>query len=806
MLHLPRSYTRLYYFLSLVFALTTTGLHVQSVNGESQIPLEDTIVGGHATEPGEYPWQVLLAQGCGGTLIHQEWVLTAAHCVLSNGALISNFDLYFGVHNLKQIDSLVQTRRPAAVIPHPAYDDRAHDNDLALIKLNQPVTLNSRVGIGALATSPTDDSLWLAGTLSTVTGWGALSEIGASADVLQEVQVPIVSNADCNAVYWDGITENMICAGYVEGGKDACYGDSGGPLMAMDVNGTWKQTGIVSFGVGCAQPYYYGVYTHVARYTVWINTQIYGAIATPSATPTAPPTRPATPTPTPTPTFMATIQPTPTAMPTAIPQAAPSSLLLQAEGGVANIALDWTLTEPLVVHKYRVTRNQISSASTALAEELFDPYYIDYIASNNPGDGNLPGNRTYCYQVEALNEQNIRMSISNIACANVGGLTLWAADVTGKPGEIITVPINIRNASGLQISDSDLWLGFDPNLLQFEGVAATPLTLGYDWRVDTTVPGRLRIKATPHMPANPATLYGAGPLFALTFRLQGVAGQRTPLDLIEQVPSLADGSSLTIWQAAATPRLQLEDGQIKIEAQPSYFAGDVDGDGGLTRADVEQTQHMVVNTQGMNEGQFDAGNINGNRRIDAGDAGLIAYRVVHQQWPPLPFAHAAARQSSGQQQDSAAVANLSLQLNTPSAQPGELVTVTLQAQGLQEFSAGEFTLIYDAATVAEVVRVQSAMPDAISQFVVEKVGLLRLSLATTTPLNQQQPLQTITFQLRPGAPLGQCALSLAAATLYDVHGRDFVRSFANHTITRQDGTIQVQSLARTVYLPIAWGQ
>ena len=195
-------------------------------------------------------------------------------------------------------------------------------------------------------------------------------------------------------------------------------------------------------------------------------------------------------------------------------QAMPSSIVLQAESGAANIALDWDLTEPLVVNKYRVTRNLIPSESTTMEDDLLDSYYIDYIDSNHTGSNHRAIGETYCYQVEALNGQNVRLSTSNLACAKIGVLTLWAPTTTGKAGDSVTVPVNIRNASGLQLSDSDIWLGFDSALLQFEGVTATPLSQGYDWRADATIAGRLRINATPHDPANPTVLYGAGPLFA----------------------------------------------------------------------------------------------------------------------------------------------------------------------------------------------------------------------------------------------------------------------------------------------------
>jgi len=92
---------------------------------------------------------------------------------------------------------------------------------------------------------------------------------------LQEVDVPIVSNATCNTSYGGEITANMICAGYAQGGKDACYGDSGGPLFVPDETGTgWVQVGVVSWGEGCALPNYYGVYARVSRYQSWIESYV----------------------------------------------------------------------------------------------------------------------------------------------------------------------------------------------------------------------------------------------------------------------------------------------------------------------------------------------------------------------------------------------------------------------------------------------------------------------------------------------------------------------------------------------------
>ena len=108
-------------------------------------------------------------------------------------------------------------------------------------------------------------------------GWGARSEDsreGLLSYDLQQVELPVVSEEDCTTSMGRMINENLLCAGYIEGGKDACHGDSGSPLMVPDGSGGWQLAGIVSFGIGCARPTFYGVYTRVSQYNDWILSQI----------------------------------------------------------------------------------------------------------------------------------------------------------------------------------------------------------------------------------------------------------------------------------------------------------------------------------------------------------------------------------------------------------------------------------------------------------------------------------------------------------------------------------------------------
>ncbi|XP_051771647.1 tryptase-like [Ctenopharyngodon idella] len=156
------------------------------------------------------------------------------------------------------------------IIKHPSYNRHTSNNDIALLKLRSPVTFTDYIRPVCLAA---DGSVFNNGTDSWITGWGNIDEGVSlpSPNVLQEVEVPVIGNRQCNCLYGVGnITDNMICAGLLEGGKDSCQGDSGGPMVSRQ-SSVWVQSGIVSFGIGCARPEYPGVYTRVSRYQEWIT-------------------------------------------------------------------------------------------------------------------------------------------------------------------------------------------------------------------------------------------------------------------------------------------------------------------------------------------------------------------------------------------------------------------------------------------------------------------------------------------------------------------------------------------------------
>nr|XP_043870323.1 uncharacterized protein si:dkey-32n7.7 isoform X2 [Solea senegalensis] len=238
-------------------------------------PLNNRIVGGEDAPPGSWPWQVSL-QGsgghvCGGSLINREWVMSAAHCFSSTST--SGWEVSLGRQNLQGTNPNEVSRSVARIILHPNYDGDTNNNDIALLRLSSPVTFTDYIRPVCLAAS---GSVFNNGTDSWVTGWGAVNE-GVSLpfpESLQEVEVPVLGNRQCNCLNGVGtITDNMICAGVLVGGKDSCQGDSGGPMVSKQ-GSVWVQSGIVSFGFGCARPNLPGVYSRVSSYQPWINSLI----------------------------------------------------------------------------------------------------------------------------------------------------------------------------------------------------------------------------------------------------------------------------------------------------------------------------------------------------------------------------------------------------------------------------------------------------------------------------------------------------------------------------------------------------
>jgi secreted trypsin-like serine protease len=217
------------------------------------------VVGGNRTARDEFPWVVRLSNGCAGTLIRSQYVLTAAHCVRKSGRTSSvivtagSTDLY----SSKAFDT-----RSSEVRRAPGFSSVVEGDDWAVVRLAEALELP----VVSLPSNADLDN----GTFTAV-GWGSTRE-GSMAQQrhLRAVEIPFVPDNRCAELLgregYEIVPSDMICAGdTTRGGKDSCQGDSGGPLLRRHENG-WVQVGIVSWGVGCGRAEFPGIYTQISRF------------------------------------------------------------------------------------------------------------------------------------------------------------------------------------------------------------------------------------------------------------------------------------------------------------------------------------------------------------------------------------------------------------------------------------------------------------------------------------------------------------------------------------------------------------
>jgi hypothetical protein len=467
-----------------------------------------------------------------------------------------------------------------------------------------------------------------------------------------------------------------------------------------------------------------------------------------------------------------------------------SSLHLTGEAGYASIQLSWNpISNPDVT--YRISRAISGTQTLTTIATISDTIYFD--------DDALVVGTTYCYQVEALQINNSVIATSNVTCAIFGQTTLWMPDTWAFPGQTGIVPVNIRNATGLRIAASDIWLDFDGTVIKPVSISATALTAGYTWAYSTSgISGTTNYSRT-HISAlasPPPMLHGDGSLFWLSFQVLGSAGDETPLNVREFINGVGGSTIYTPDNLSHPIPLDLQDSTLYVAN--TYSLGDLNGNKVIEAVDayiaLQFASHLLTPTPQ----QLYAGDINGNSEVDAADASMIFYYAVHSHWPPLPAT------SNGL--ETAATNSVRLTLDDINSEPGDIVVSTLRAENLVNWAGGKFVIAYNPALIESInnVTVAGLATGFALQFYNDGSGLLYIALADDAPITGSGALAIISMRIASDAPYGsRTSLTLAEVHLNDMFGRDFATSALQQVIQRDSGEISIGITQPShIYLPI----
>ncbi|CAI5776126.1 mannan-binding lectin serine protease 1-like [Podarcis lilfordi] len=243
------------------------------------------ISNGRYAQRGISPWVAMLQRNgrpfCGGSLLGNRWIVTAAHClhheldlenpVLRSSDVISpsSFKVILGKHRTQRKDDTEQEVQPQTISIHPSYKAATFEYDIALVELSEEARLNDYVMPVCFP-----DRAFPKDTMVIVSGWGK-QFLQRLPDALMEIEIPLTDHSVCKEAYrklQKVVTGDMICAGERQGGKDACQGDSGGPMVTLNnQTGQWQLIGTVSWGDGCGLNDRYGVYSNVLLTLPWIK-------------------------------------------------------------------------------------------------------------------------------------------------------------------------------------------------------------------------------------------------------------------------------------------------------------------------------------------------------------------------------------------------------------------------------------------------------------------------------------------------------------------------------------------------------
>ena len=542
---------------------------------------------------------------------------------------------------------------------------------------------------------------------------------------------------------------------------------------------------------------------------------------------------------------ISTSQPTPAPTETVSPL---ETISLLAEPGAAGIRTSWTVAIDPRVASYRILRRltqeftEIATTSATIYHDLDDD------------KNDLATSAHYCYQVEALTNAAAVVATSNIACTAHGQLSLWVPDIVGAPMSDIRVPVNVVNAYNLRIRSADIWIDYDPNVLELNGVAKSKLAQGYSWSYTNEESSadrqRVRVFGVPEGLENPQAIYGDGPLFSLHFKVIGVDGNKSPLLLRHHING-TDGSSITIVTGTGEDTvaaivsnggetsipLNLQDGFLAVQSAPLYFPGDADGNGAIDNEDIVQTLRYAVAEEAPSDQVLSATDLNGNHKIEAADAAMLAYYIENQQWP-VPPSIPATSEPTPEPTPEPTVAPTPEPTLTPTATPIEpsgsttiptpkratsdsrlatsisltdaqfapdtIATIAIIANNVHDFAGGDIIIVYEPTVFAEILTVApgNEVHDFHLEYANNSPGKLTISLAGKQAINGDMTLATFTAQLAPGAPVGDHPVDLASVKLADSYGRDFITSFPNNSLELLDARTVIGTSGSEVYLPV----
>jgi hypothetical protein len=462
----------------------------------------------------------------------------------------------------------------------------------------------------------------------------------------------------------------------------------------------------------------------------------------------------------------------------------PEPIVLSADSGSSSIRLTWNPTNKPEVALYRISR----SISTTVPSFTAIANVADTVFFDNAG---LSSGNGYCYKVDALRADNQIVVTSNQACAIFGALELWIPEISAAPGSTAIVPVNIRNANGLQISSADIWIDYNGSVLQSVAISRTVLTEQYAWSSNVQDAGlskRIKIAA---INSQAPMLYGNGSLFWLTFRVLGSSGNSTPLDLREFITGIG-GSSMQGPDYNDIP-LILRDGTLVVAN--TYILGDLNGNGVVQSVDALMALDIASGKLTPTWQQQMAGDVNGDGVISGADAAMILYYAANGQWPtPGSITARPARPQN----------LVVIKLDNAQGRPGETIATTLRGENLFEWAGGDIIVTYDRTRIASITNV--ATTGIASGFQLsyrdDKNGQLRISLANVNPVSGSGAMATIRFQIANNAPPKSTAtLALGSVKLTDLWGRDFATSSLQQVINKQNSQVTILNAWEWFFLP-----